>query len=153
MEIKSSLVEVHMVKVVENKIRYLIMKRSSQQKYPNIWQMVTGKVRKDEKAYEAAIREVKEETSINVEKLWIVPHLNSFYNSDDDSVNLIPVFLCLVNPLAEVNISEEHQEFSWVSKSRATKMFAWPGQSKSLEIIHDYLKEKNKNLNFIEITF
>jgi dATP pyrophosphohydrolase len=151
MEIKSNLVEVHIAQIVNGNVKYLVLKRSDNQKYPNIWQMVTGKVRENEKAFEAAIREVKEETSIKVNKLWIVPHVNSFYNAEDNSVNLIPVFLSVIEPNLEVNISSEHQDYQWVKKSDAKNLFAWPGQAKSLEIINDYLKKKNKNLNFIEI--
>ena len=69
--------------------------------------MVTGKVRKDEKAYKAAIREIKEETYLSVNDLYVVPHVNSFYNEKDDTVNLIPVFAAVVNSR---NINEIHQQ-------------------------------------------
>ena len=151
MEFKSNLIEAHIVRKNEDRIEYLILKRSSNEKYPDIWQMVTGKVRENEKAYEAVIREISEETNLQVSKLWVVPHVNSFYNSKDNSVNLIPVFVALVSSDQNVELSKEHQKYLWSKKSEAKKLFAWPGQVKSLNIIHDYFKQKNTSHNFIEI--
>ncbi len=150
MKIKSNLIETHTISVQENKIKYLLMKRSSHEKYPDIWQMVTGKIHEDEEAFTAALRELKEETNLEVEKLFIVPKVNSFYNSDDDSVCLIPVFVALVK-YDQVTLSSEHQAYKWVNKKNAKKMLAWPGQSDSVEIIHDFFSKKKENLNFIEI--
>ena len=153
MEFKSNLIEAHIARKNEGRIEYLILKRASNEKYPNIWQMVTGKVRENEKAYEAVIREISEETTLQVSNLWVVPHVNFFYNSEDDSVNLIPVFVALVSSDQNVELSKEHQKFLWAKKSEAKKLFAWSGQVKSLNIIHDYLKQKNTSHNFIEIKF
>ena len=112
--------------------------------------MVTGKIKDDESAYSAALREIQEETSLRVNKLFIVPQVNSFYNSDDDSVNLIPVFVAVVNS-QDVQLSSEHQKYEWVEKDRAQKMLSWPGQAQSVEIIDDYFSKQRENLNFIEI--
>lgn len=151
MEIKSNLIEAHIIRQNEDIIEYLLLKRSSDQKYPDLWQMVTGKIKEGEKAYETVMREIKEETNLTPEKLYIVPNVNSFYNSDDDSNNLIPVFVSIVNNKAEVIISDEHQKFEWVGKKKAKKLLAWPGQSKSVNIIDDYFNKKKVNLNFIEL--
>lgn len=151
MKISTNLIEAHIVKIVNNKVKYLLLQRSSNKVYPNIWQMVTGKPDKNEKAYETAVREIKEETNLFVKKLFIVPNVNSFYNSFDNSVNFVPVFLAIVHNYDEVKISTEHQDFKWVNRKEAKKLLAWPGQSKSVNIIHDYLTNKKDNLNFIEI--
>lgn len=151
MEIKSNLIEAHIVRLIDGKIEFLLLKRSEHEKYPNIWQMVTGKVRKAEEGFKAAIREIKEETNINVSNLFVVPNVNPFYNSDDDSVNLIPVFVTEVNLDTVVKISDEHQDYQWANKKEAKELLAWPGQSESVKIIHSFFSRKQKNLNFIEI--
>ncbi len=151
MEIKSNLIEGHIVRFHNNKIEYLLLKRSADQKYPNLWQMVTGKIKTGEKAYEAVVREIKEETCLEIDKLFIVPNVNSFYNSDDNSNNLIPVFVTVVKEDAAITISDEHQSYQWVNKKMAKKLLAWPGQSKSVDIIHNFFSNKKENLNFIEI--
>jgi dihydroneopterin triphosphate diphosphatase len=151
LEIKSSLIEAHIIRFVNDKIEYLLLKRSAHQKYPNIWQMVTGKINEGEKAYETVVREVGEETSLEIDKLFIVPNVNSFYNPDDNSTNLIPVFVTVVNEDEVVTISEEHQRYQWVNKKKAKRMLAWPGQSKSVDFIYEFFSSKKENLNFIEI--
>ena len=152
MEINSTLIEAHIARERNGKIEFLLLKRANDQKYPNIWQMVTGKINENEKAYSTAIREIKEETNITVKNICIVPNVNSFYNSDDDSINLIPVFLTKINAEIEVQISNEHQDYKWVNIKEAKKLLAWPGQIKSVKYIHDYLSNKKESLNFIEIT-
>ncbi|MDX1700877.1 MAG: NUDIX domain-containing protein [Melioribacteraceae bacterium] len=151
-KIKSDLIEAHIVRIIDGKIRFLILKRASTEKYPNIWQMVTGKIRENEKAYETAIREIKEETALTVSEIYIVPKVNLFYNSDDNSANMVPVFLAIVQN-DNVILSSEHQEYKWAQKEEAQSLFAWPGQAESINIIADYLNKKQKNLNFIKIDF
>lgn len=151
MDIKLNLVETHIVKKVGDNYKYLLLKRSPYEKYPNIWQMVTGSVKRGEKAYETAIRELKEETNFSPEKMFVVPTINSFYNEENDSIYLIPVFLAIVNPEQKVLLSSEHVEYRWESFEDAKAYLAWPGQRKSVDIIKKYLFDNDKSLNFIEI--
>ena len=127
-----------------------MLKRAANEKYPNVWQMVTGSIRDNEKAYETAIREIKEETSLEIEKFWVVPNINSFYSYEKDRIVMVPVFAALVNN-GDVKISDEHSEFMWVTKEKAKTMLAWPGQRKSVDIIYDYILNENSFLKFVEI--
>lgn len=151
MKIATNLIEAHIARIVNDKIEFLLLKRSPDKLYPNIWQMVTGKPNENEKAYETALREIKEETNLETENLFIVPNVNSFYNSFDNSINFVPVFLAIVKYDAKVFISSEHQVYRWVNKKNAKKLLAWPGQADSVNIIHDFLSQKKDNLNFIQI--
>lgn len=151
MELNASMIEAHICRKRKGKFEFLMLKRGEVAHYPGLWQMVTGKVKKDEKAYETVLREVKEETDLSVEKLFIVPNVNSFYSYINDSINFVPVFLCLVNEDDEVKISKEHCKFRWVSKEKARKMVAWTGQQKSLDIIYSFLTKKEKEIRFVEI--
>lgn len=151
MEIKSNLVEAHIVRIKNNKVEFLLLQRSENEKYPNIWQMVTGKIRDDELAYETAKREIFEETSLVIDNLFVVPNVNHFYDSNDNSMNLVPVFVTIVKFDSEIEISSEHQKYEWLKKKETNKRLAWPGQSESVKQIYNYLKGKKENLNFIEI--
>lgn len=152
MELNASMIEAHISRKRKGKIEFLMLKRGEKAKYPGLWQMVTGKIKKDEKAYETVLREVKEETNMVVEKLFIVPNVNSFYSSVNDTINFVPVFLCLVSENDDVKISKEHCKFRWVSNNKAMKMIAWPGQQKSLSIIYSFLTKKEKEIRFVEIS-
>jgi dihydroneopterin triphosphate diphosphatase len=151
MNVEASLIEAHIFRIVNDRMEFLLLKRAENEKYPGIWQMVTGSIEDNEKAFEAALREINEETSLTPLNFWVVPNINSFYWTEKDVISTIPVFAALVQPDAKVLISEEHCMFKWVEKNEALCLLAWPGQHKSVEIIHDYFMQKKYFLNFVEI--
>jgi dATP pyrophosphohydrolase len=151
MEIITKYVEVHIFRQIKGRLEFLLLKRSENEIYGGLWQMVTGKIKKGEKAFESALREIKEETSLIPIKLWTVPNINSFYSSEEDRIILLPVFAANVNEDSQVIISKEHTEFKWSSSDNAIKLLAWPGQRKSVEIIENFIFKESNYLNFIEI--
>ncbi|PJA97228.1 MAG: NUDIX pyrophosphatase, partial [Ignavibacteriales bacterium CG_4_9_14_3_um_filter_34_10] len=86
MKIESYLVEAHIVKIVDSKLEFLLLKRAESESYPGIWQMVTGSIDNNETAVETALREIHEETSLTPDKFWVVPNVNSFYSAEDDEI-------------------------------------------------------------------
>lgn len=152
MNIISNLIEAHIFREKDGKLEFLLLKRSPEQYYPNLWQMVTGKIKENEAAYHTALREIKEETSLTPEKFWVAPTVNSFYSPDKDYICLLPVFAAKVNFNSEVKISNEHTEYKWVAPELAKQLLAWDGQRKSVDVIVDYFLNKNSFLNFIEIS-
>ncbi len=151
MTAKMCLVEVHIIKRSEKIIKYLMMKRAEDEKYPGVWQMVTGHIEPNETSYEAAIRETYEETGANPNNLWSIPHVNSYYNPQTDSVCMIPVFLTEVEESFEPELSKEHEKYIWADNKEAVKLAAWPGQKKSIEIIEEYFTNKSSKLRFLRI--
>jgi len=150
MNVTSSLVEAHVFREIGNEIEFLLLKRATNEKYPGVWQMVTGSI-ESETAYQTALREIKEESGLTPKKLWVVPNINSFYSPEKDVIVLIPVFSVLVNRNQNVIISEEHSEYKWFKKEEAIKLLAWPGQRKSVEIIYEYFTNQQSFLKFVEI--
>jgi len=153
-KIISNMIEAHICKISfmdPSRIQYLLLKRSDKEIYPNLWQMVTGHIKNNEKAYQTALREIKEETNLTPTKMWVVPQVNSFYSDKEDSICLIPVFLALVNENSNVIISKEHTEFKWVEKDEAIELLAWPGQKESVRIIENYLTKQKSYLEFVKI--
>jgi dATP pyrophosphohydrolase len=150
MKIVSKLIEAHIFRNF-NGIEFLLLKRSPEQIYPGIWQMVTGKIKPDEKAFETALREVYEETNLKCKNIWVVPNVNHFYDWSEDYVCIVPVFLIEVDQNSPVKLSDEHVQYQWVNYDEAANLLAWPGQRISLEIIHDYLTIENSNLQLNKI--
>ncbi len=146
----SVFVEAHIIKKNEDDIEFLLLKRAPDEIYPNLWQMVTGRIQANEKAYETAVREIKEETGLTPEKLWVVPNVNSFYSPKHDKVIPIPVFAALVND-DKITLSEEHSEFQRIKKEEAKPLLAWPGQRKSVDIIHEYFLHEKLFFELVEI--
>ncbi len=51
MNIISNLVEVHIFREADSGIEFLLLKRAEDQIYPTVWQMVSGKIKENEKAF------------------------------------------------------------------------------------------------------
>ncbi len=151
MKIISNLIEAHIFREQNGILEFLILKRAPYQYYPNLWQMVSGKIKDNETAHATALREIKEETNLTPEKFWAAPTVNSFYSPDGDYICMIPVFAVKVNYICEVKISNEHTEYKWVNPEEAKQLLAWDGQRKSVDVFVDYFLNKKIFLNFIEI--
>ena len=150
MNIISNLIEAHIFRESEKGIEFLLLKRSEGQPYPGLWQMVTGKIKSEEKAYQTALREIKEETGLIPIQLWVAPTVNSFYEPKDEYICLLPVFAARVES-SEVKLSSEHTEYQWVNKATAQKLLAWEGQRKAVQIIEDYFLNEKSFFHFVEI--
>ena len=151
MNIISNLIEAHIFREQDGVLEFLLLKRSPEQYYPNIWQMVSGKIKENETAYNAALREIKEETNLTPEKFWVAPTVNSFYAPDKDYICLLPVFAAKVKSDSKIFISKEHVDYKWLNPEEAKQLLAWDGQRKSVDVIVDYFLKRNSFLNFIEV--
>ena len=150
MKIISDLVEVHLFRIENNELKFLLLKRSAHKIYPGLWQMVSGHIKVGETAVQTALRELLEETGIRPFRLWVAPNINSFYSPDDDSICIMPVFAAQIKD-DNVLISEEHSEFKWVNSEEAKTFLAWEGQRRSVDIIKEYFTNQISFLNFTEI--
>ncbi len=151
MKIISNLIEAHIFRETEDGIEFLLLKRAEGEIYPSVWQMVSGKIKEGEKAYETAVRELKEETGLVPEQIWVAPRVNSFYSHESDSICLVPVFAIKVSANVRVHISKEHSEYKWCKSSDAKKQLAWDGQRKAVDLIEEYFLNERSFLNFVEI--
>ena len=151
MKIISNLIEAHVFRETGVGIEFLLLKRSPDEYYPDLWQMVSGKMENDESAYKTALREIKEETGLIPEKFWAAPNVNSFYSVEENAISFLPVFAAKVKSDSKVVLSREHTEYVWVSPEIAKKMLAWPGQRYSVEIITEYFTVESNYLKFVEI--
>lgn len=89
---------------------------------------IAGAIEKGEKAWEAALREVLEETNLNCDRLYSADICEQFYEADRDSISMLPVFVGFVDADAAVVVNHEHSEFQWVSFNVALGMVPFAGQ-------------------------
>jgi dATP pyrophosphohydrolase len=151
MKIISNMIEAHIFRKKKNEIEFLLLKRGEKEIYGGLWQMVTGKIRKGEKAYRTALREIREETGLKPKRFWVTPNINPFYSHEKNYISLLPVFAAEVKADSKVTISREHTEYGWFKPDKAKKLLAWPGQRRSVEIITEYFLREISFWNFVEI--
>ncbi len=153
MQVISNMIEAHIFREVKNGIEFLLLKRNENQIYPGLWQMVTGKMKDGETAYQSALREIKEETSLTPAKFWVVPNVDSFYSHENNYISMMPVFAALVDHNSSVKISDEHCDYKWVNPEEAKKLLVWVGQRNSVDIISNILLKKSISLALLRYLF
>ena len=109
-EVLVRVIDAYIYHYSKDKLSFLILKRSRTKIYEHLWQGVAGKIEKGETASQTAIRELKEETGLVPYRMFVADHVSTFYESNFDQINLVPVFGIEVKSL-DVILSEEHCQF------------------------------------------
>ena len=149
--VKVSVVDCHVVYWEADIPQFLAIKRSPQERYPLIWQCITGGINLNEKAYQAAIRELKEETGLYPDKMWTIDRVNNYYDPKYDRVFLIPIFGIEVKS-KDVKLSSEHVEHYWGSKDKVKDKMLWTQQKLGLESFYQMITKDTKKLELSEIS-
>lgn len=150
--LSSRIVEVCVFKFEKDQAWYLLLRRSKNEKvYPNIWQLISGRVEESEKAIDAAMRELTEETGFQAKAFWNVPYANSFYDHTHDIVNVSPLFAAQVEIGSEPKLSSEHFEYGWFTYRDALRKLVWPGQRFGLQLVHEYVIGGHEAANLTRI--
>lgn len=148
-EIKSTFVQTHVVREGPHGTEYLVLKRADNEtRYPGLWQVVTGGIESGESAIDAARRELQEETGLEAQQLFAAPIVASFFDARRDVIHLVPVFAALVPRDAQPRLSEEHQEFRWLTYDQAMEILVFPSHHDGTRIVHDYILQGNHRGTF-----
>ena len=83
------------------------------------WCQIAGRIEDGEKAWQAALRELREETGIRPEKLYSADICEQFYEAGRDAITVAPVFVAIVDKSATVSLNHEHSAYRWVSFDEA----------------------------------
>ena len=102
--------------------------------FPTPWQVVTGTLHEGETALAAARRELEEETKLEPQRFWVVPHVSTFYEPGADEIHQCPFFAAQVGPDEEPTLSPEHQRHRWLPPAEASGLLLWPSQREGLRI-------------------
>jgi dATP pyrophosphohydrolase len=89
------------------------------------WQAVSGGIEAGETAWQAAIRELREEAGLIPAEFYRLPVVNTFYISADDTLWHAVPFCAIVDPAAVVVLNDEHDAARWVPRERAHQAFMW----------------------------
>lgn len=132
-------VDVYLIAARTDGWRILTLQRAKNTRCPSSWETVHGHIEPGEEPEQAAEREVREETGLNIERLYNVT-VQPFYLHHTHSVELAVVFAAFVPPAAEVKLGPEHSRSEWLPPERALERFVWPRERDALRDILHLLK-------------
>jgi dATP pyrophosphohydrolase len=118
----------------------LLMARRAEEIYMGgTWQLISGGLESGETAWQAALRELWEETGLAPTEFFRLSTLTSFYRPDNDSLNTAPMFCALVSEDSSVAINAEHTHFEWLDVNAAPSRLMWPSDRQALDEVRSVI--------------
>ena len=68
-------------------------------------------------------------------ELWSGDFCEQFYEANKDRIMMLPVFIGVVPPDAEVVLNAEHDGYKWLGYEESDRLLAFPGQRKMLAAV------------------
>lgn len=134
-KIRAFLVSLVAMRLVKDTWQVLLLKRATT--LAGEWCQIAGSIEEGETAWQAAVRELAEETGLRPVELYSADINEQFYEADRDAMTVAPVFLAIVDPEEKVSLNFEHSDYRWVSFEAAIEMVAFGGQRRVLRWIED----------------
>jgi 8-oxo-dGTP pyrophosphatase MutT (NUDIX family) len=132
-DLKVGVVDVYLVHRDGRDWHVLVLQRAaSGTRCPLAWETVHGRIERDERPEQAAVREVAEETGLAIERLYNVT-TQAFYLHGMGSVQLAVVFCAFVADLRAPTLGPEHGRAEWLSLEAARARLAWPREREALD--------------------
>ena len=129
--IVAGVVDVFVIRPLKTGWQVLVLQRAADTRCPGAWEAVHGRIEPDEKPQDAAVREVREESGLEVKRLYNIT-VQPFYLHTFQTVQLAVVFAAFVSEPAEVALGPEHRAYEWLSVEEAKIRFVWPRERSSL---------------------
>jgi len=137
-QIVPGVVEVYVIRHNAGDWRVLVLQRAPDVSRPGSWETVYGKIDPGERPEQAAVRELREETGLELKALYDVT-VSSFFLHTSQTIQMAIVFAAFVDNDSEVTLSDEHQRFEWLSADEARDRFTWPRSAQALRDAHRLL--------------
>lgn len=114
--------------------KILLLKRSEKKDFsPDIWEYPTGRMHQFETPEEGLQREIFEETGLEVEIIKLINTFHIFRGAQIAENELVGImYWCRTNE-EEVQVSEEHSEYVWVTVKEALQMVTKPSMQADIK--------------------
>ena len=119
-------------------LRLLLLRRHAENSFPGIWQPAAGKVKAGETRWQAALREVQEETGHSPTNFYALAHVSVYYLHHEDRILQVPAFLAEI-PFKDPILTHEHDAFCWCEHQESVTTVSWEPYRQALSAIPDFL--------------
>jgi dATP pyrophosphohydrolase len=125
--LRCSMVSVVVVRGVGEDAHTLLVYRAGSHLH-GLWTYVAGHLEPGEKAWQAALRELHEETGLRPAALYSADRCETFYDAHDECLAIVPAFVAFVGAGAEVRLNHEHDDHAWLPFADAIARLPFSGQ-------------------------
>lgn len=115
--------------------RFLTLMKTPRSRLGGAWQGVHGSIRDRERAFDAAFREVREQTGLVPDRFFRVEYVEVFYQEDTDAIHTIPVFAAHVPSLPRPQLGARHTDFEWCHLDETLARLQFATQRHAVSII------------------
>ena len=141
--IRPWLVSVFALRWQDDAPQVLLLKR--QATLVGCWCQVAGKIKPGERAWQAALRELGEETGLVPDRFYSADICEQFYEPERDEIVIAPVFVAFVSEDAEIVLNHEHSDFRWWGFDAARAHLPFAGQKRVLAQIKTEFADQPPN--------
>ncbi|MEO4052094.1 NUDIX domain-containing protein [Solibacillus sp. CAU 1738] len=147
--LKCNGIAVVLLKKIDNDYKVLLLKRATPI-LRDVWCYIGGSIEEGEKAWEAALREIEEETGITKVSLYISNKFDQIYSPYEEYIYIAPVFVGFVDDGQGVTLNDEHSKYKWLTIDEAINHVTLPGNDEVLWSIERHFV-KRKPLEYLRI--
>jgi type II secretory ATPase GspE/PulE/Tfp pilus assembly ATPase PilB-like protein/8-oxo-dGTP pyrophosphatase MutT (NUDIX family) len=133
-DLRIGTVDVYVIRPLSSGWRVLVMQRALDTRCPTAWETVHGRLEAGEEPEHAAVREVREETGLEIDRLYNVT-VQPFYLHTSHVVQVAVVFAAFVSEPGTFVLGPEHQHADWLTVEEALARFQWPRERAALSEI------------------
>ena len=123
-------VSIFVLRQQHEQVEVLLMRRTTSM--PGKWCQVAGSIEAGETAWQAALRELREETGLELSQLWSGDICEQFYELQKGRIPMLPVFVGFVDALLDVQLNAKHDAFDWLDFDTVCERVAFPRQRHNL---------------------
>ncbi|MGB9726491.1 MAG: bis(5'-nucleosyl)-tetraphosphatase [Minisyncoccia bacterium] len=122
---------------------YLLLHYPSLSKGKDYWEFPKGHIEKEEKIEEAALREVKEETGLEIKELipGFKKQIKYFFKKDNKLTFKIVYYFLAKTENSGVKISSEHLGYQWLNPQKAKEVIPFKNSKLLIAEAEKFLNE------------
>ena len=133
-DFRIGVVDVYVIRPYRAEWLVLALERAMSTRCPGSWETVHGRMEPGERPEDAAVREVREEAGLDVDRLYSIT-CQPFYLHTLGAVQMAVVFAAFVREPADVTLGDEHVRCEWLTVTEAATRFTWPREREALSHI------------------
>jgi 8-oxo-dGTP pyrophosphatase MutT (NUDIX family) len=133
-DLRVGVVDVYVIRPYRPEWLVLALQRGANTRCPASWETVHGRIETGERPEDAAVREVREETGLGIDRLYSIT-CQPFYLHALSVVQMAVVFAAFVREDSDVRLGDEHVRHEWLTLPDAASRFTWPREREALSHI------------------